>query len=85
MMLEPLSRKQIEANFNLMLQEAIDLGIGGEKTDTGVDPETQAAITAVAQGFPNPDPALIRNARKEFAKQLDGTHQRETDAFFSDY
>jgi hypothetical protein len=85
MMIRSLSRKEIEANFNSMLQEAIDLGIGGETTDTGVDSLTQGAIIAVAQDFPNPDAALIRNARKEFAKQLDGTHQREEAAHWQNY
>lgn len=82
MLSKRLSLKQIEENFNLMMQEAIDLGIGNERSETGVDGETQRAIRAVAQGFPNPDPALIRNARKEFAKQLDGTHLRERAAFW---
>lgn len=85
MMIESFSRKQVEANFNSMLQEAIDLGVGGERTDTGVDSETQFAINAVAEAFPSPDPALIRNARKEFAKQLDGTHVRERQAVWENY
>lgn len=82
---EPLTVKQIERNFNLALQEAIDLGNGNANAESGIDPQTYQAIIAVSKSYPNPDPALIRNARKEFAKQLDRTHQREEAARWEKY
>ena len=81
---ESLSRDGLENNFNKMLQEAVDLGVGFYSAECGLDGPTQNAIVQVAQAFPNIDPALIRNARKEFAKQLDGTHQREEDALWDE-
>ena len=41
-----------------------------------------AAIDQVAAAHPNPDPALIRAARAEFAKELDGTHAAEDGAWW---
>ncbi len=82
---ESLSRKDIENNFNKMLQDAVDLGVGFYSAECGLDGPTQNAIVEVAQAFPNIDPALIRNARKEFAKQLDGTHRREQGAIWEEF
>lgn len=84
-MIRSLSRKEIENNFNQMLQEAIDIGKHAFVTDTGLDTETRVAINAVAEAFPNPDPKLIQNARKEWAKQVDGTHVRERLAQMENY
>jgi hypothetical protein len=76
MRFERLSPKRIEANFNFFLQEAIDVGrrVG---SSSGLDEKTRLAINAVSEAFPNVDSSLIQNARKEFAKQLDGTHRQE--------
>ena len=60
--------KEIEANFNHWLVEAIDVG-SLVPSDMGIDTETAQAINAVAEAFPNTDARLIQNARKEFAKQ----------------
>lgn len=74
---KPVSDRGIQDSFNRILNEAISLGASGIRSESGLDLETMEAIDYVAQAFPNPDPALIRNARKELAKQLDGTHIRE--------
>lgn len=80
---KPFSPKEIEANFNHWLQEAIDVG-SLVPSDMGIDTETAQAINAVAEAFPNTDARLIQNARKEFAKQLDGTHLEERRAMWDD-
>ena len=36
--------------------------------------QTAGALERVARSRPNPDPALIADAREEFERQLDGTH-----------
>lgn len=76
--------KQIEDNFNRYLQDAIDIG-RAVPSDMGLDAETSLAINAVAEAFPNTDARLIQNARKEFAKQLDGTHRQERRGEWSDW
>lgn len=76
--------KEIEDNFNRYLQDAIDIG-RAVPSDMGLDTETSQAINAVAEAFPNTDARLIQNARKEFAKQLDGTHRDERRSEWSDW
>ncbi len=77
MLREPLSDKDIQDNFNRLMDEALSIGASGIRSDTGLDIETMQAIDHVAQAYPKPNLVLIQNAKKEFAKQLDGTHMRE--------
>lgn len=71
---KPLSGKEIQESFDKRLREAIDIGSTATGGNSGLDEETSAAIDAIAEAYPNIDPKLIQNARKEFAKQLDGAH-----------
>jgi len=71
---KPLNNKEIQESFEKRLQAAIDLGSFATGGNSGLDEETSWAIDLVADAYPNIDPSLIQNARKEFAKQLDGQH-----------
>jgi hypothetical protein len=70
---KPKNRKENEADFYKLLQEAIDLGASPIRSNIWLHGNTIRAIDAVAQAYPNVDPKLIQNARKEYAKELDGT------------
>lgn len=53
---------------------------GGMPTETGLDPQTIAAIKRVWQAAPTPPPTLIAAARQELEMQLDGSHAQEAQA-----
>lgn len=82
---KPLNAKETQESFNNLLQEAIDLGLSSTRSDSGLDLETTLAIDLVAESYPSVDSKLIQNARKEFAKQLDGEHIREGKAKWANW
>ena len=78
----PYDRVAHIERFNEYLIRAV---VKGELCTGGgamVDHHTMGAIDQVAAAHPNPDPALIRAARAEFAKELDGTHTAEDGAWW---
>jgi len=78
----PYDRVAHIERFNEYLIRAV---VKGESCTGGgamVDHQTMGAIDQVAAAHPNPDPALIRAARAEFAKELDGTHAAEDRAWW---
>jgi len=78
----PYDRVAHIERFNEYLIRAV---VKGEFCTGGgamVDHHTMGAIDQVAAAHPNPDPALIRAARAEFAKELDGTHAAEDGAWW---
>ena len=78
----PYDRVAHIERFNEYLIRAV---VKGECCTGGgamVDHQTMGAIDQVAAAHPNPDPALIRAARAEFAKELDGTHTAEDGAWW---
>ena len=78
----PYDRVAHIERFNEYLIRAV---VKGEFCTGGgamVDRQTMGAIDQVAAAHPNPDPALIRAARAEFAKELDGTHVAEDGAWW---
>ena len=68
--------------FNEYLMRAVVQGECCTGCGCWVDHHTMAAIDRVAAAHPNPDPALIRAARVEFAKELDGTHAAQDGAWW---
>lgn len=78
----PYDRVAHIERFNEYLIRAV---VKGEFCTGGgamVDHHTMGAIDRVAAAHPDPDPALIRAARVEFAKELDGTHAVEEGAWW---
>ena len=78
----PYDRVAHIERFNEYLIRAV---VKGECCTGGgamVDHHTMGAIDQVAAAHPNPDPALIRAARAQFAKELDGTHAAEDGAWW---
>ena len=78
----PYDRVAHIERFNEYLIRAV---VSGEFCTGGgamVDHQTMGAIDQVAAAHPDPDPALIRAARVEFAKELDGTHAAEDRAWW---
>ncbi len=78
----PSSLEALIERFNEYLMRAVVQGRGCMGSQSWMDGETTIAIEKVAAAHPNPDPALIKAARAEFAKQLDGTHTAEAKAKF---
>ena len=74
---KPKNQKENEADFYKLLQEAIDLGSCPIRSNVWLGGPTIRAIDAVAQAYPNINEKLIKNARDEFAKELDGTQRQE--------
>ena len=74
---EPYDRVAHIERFNEYLIRAIVKGECCTGCGCRVDHQTMAAIDRVAAAHPDPDPTLIRAARAEFAKELDGTHVAE--------
>ena len=66
---------ELRANFEQLLADGPPF-----PTETGLDEQTFDAIIRVWAAAPNPPAALIDAARREFAAQLDGTHEREARA-----
>lgn len=85
----PDSPEALIERFNEYLMRAVVHGLGGTHCGSWFDEETQFALSEVAAAFPDPDPALIAEARASFGRQLDGTHaaerQAEWDAWASAY
>lgn len=74
MLLREPNKSQLRAAFNrLVTNPDNDLSM---PSDTGLDGETLAAIQAVWDASPARKAALIAEARRELARQLDGTHAR---------
>lgn len=66
------SEEQLRRNFEREL-ESVSTG-GGLTSETGLDVETEEALWAIADAYPQVDDALIAAARRTFAAQLDGSH-----------
>lgn len=85
----PESPEALIERFNEYLMRAVVDGRGGTHCGSWFDAETQFALSGIAAAFPDPDPALIVEARASFGRQLDGTHaaerQAEWDAWASAY
>ena len=78
----PYDRVAHIERFNEYLIRAV---VKGEYCTGGgamVDHQTMGAIDQFAAAHPDPDPALIRAARVEFAKEPDGTHAAEDRAWW---
>lgn len=86
---EPYSREAHIRRFNEHLTMAVETGEVISPCGSWMDEETQFALREVAAAFPDPDPALIAEARASFGRQLDGTHaaerQAEWDAWLNAY
>lgn len=78
----PSSPEALIERFNEYLMRAVVQGRGCTGSQSWMDAETTIAIEKVAAAHPNPDLALIKAARAEFAKQLDGTHTAEAKTKF---
>lgn len=76
---KPKNQKENEADFYKLLQEAIDLGTSPIRSNVFLHGQTVRAIDYVAQAYPKTDAKLIQNARKEYAKELDGTQVGEVE------
>lgn len=76
---EPYSREAHIRRFNENLATAVEKG---EVSFCGswLDEQTLIALREVAAAFPDPDPAVIAEARAAFGRQLDGTHAAERQA-----
>ena len=68
------TRSELRATFNELVTNP---DIGSPPTDTGLDDETLAAVAAVWRASDKQRPARIAEARRELARQLDGTHARD--------
>ena len=71
-LLKPLSRKQIQANFDEALKNAVDLGLW-PPSDQGFNYEVDRALRQLAKSYPNIDGSLITTAKLALAEQFDGT------------
>ncbi|MFJ9362873.1 hypothetical protein ACIRRA_00425 [Nocardia sp. NPDC101769] len=66
------SDDELRANFDEVLTAV--LAGHGVHTATGLDDDTQDALWAIAEAYPNATPELIDAARKALAGQLDGSN-----------
>jgi len=69
---EPTDR-DLRATFTRVLARIRAGEIGACPSDTGLDPETQAALDDYGAGR-----ITANDARAEFARMLDGTHAHQT-------
>lgn len=74
------SDAEITANFNDILDGIVSGELAGCPTDTGLDDETIAVLDLLARQPMPKGAADIAACRTEFARQLDGTHEREWEA-----
>lgn len=76
MLLTPPTPERLRHTFEEVLGLIVN-GAKGFRSDTGLDDQTCEVLYALA-AQPNPKrDADIAACRMEFAKQLDGTHERE--------
>jgi hypothetical protein len=75
----PLSDREIRANFDKAIKAAVELG-QMPPSDQGFDEWTNDAIVAVAQAYPKTNPSLVRKARQEINGQLSGEHTTRREA-----
>ncbi|WP_459549307.1 hypothetical protein [Nocardia sp. X0981] len=66
------TRAELIENFEAEL-DSVRNG-GGLRSETGLDMETGEALWAIARAYPDITEELVRNARKAFAGQLDGSN-----------
>ena len=71
-LLKPLSRKQIQANFDEALKNAVDLGLW-PPSDQGFNYEVDRALRQLAKSYPNIDGSLITSAKLALEAQFDGS------------
>ncbi|MGF6885025.1 hypothetical protein ABIA39_003400 [Nocardia sp. GAS34] len=71
-MLEPLSPDQLCRNFERLLASVVDGG--ALTTSSGLDDETERALWAIADAYPQIPENLVSAARTTFEAQLDGSH-----------
>ena len=77
--MRPATESQLRQRFSDILDGIVAGTLAGCPTDTGLDDETIAVLDLLARQ-PNPKrPADIAACRTEFARMLDGTHEREAD------
>ncbi|MFE3255931.1 hypothetical protein ACFXPS_12440 [Nocardia sp. NPDC059091] len=80
------SDDELRENFDEVLTHV--LAGKGVHTATGLDDDTQDALWAIAEAYPNATPEMIDAARKAFAGQLDGSNaqrwQEEMDNWFDE-
>ncbi|WP_433564577.1 hypothetical protein ACQP1O_04215 [Nocardia sp. CA-151230] len=80
------SDDELRENFDEVLTHV--LAGRGVHTATGLDDDTQDALWAIAEAYPNATPELIDAARRAFAGQLDGSNaerwQEEMDNWFEE-
>lgn len=76
MLVDPPTPEQLRTSFEHALQSIIN-GAKDIQSDTGLDDQTCEVLYALAA---QPDPKRdtdITACRMEFARQLDGTHEKE--------
>ncbi|MFI1915030.1 hypothetical protein [Nocardia sp. NPDC020380] len=80
------SDDELRANFDEVLSDV--LAGRGVHTATGLDDDTQDALWAIAEAYPDATPELIEAARHALAGQLDGSNaerwREEMDNWFDE-
>ncbi|WP_024800392.1 hypothetical protein [Nocardia sp. BMG51109] len=69
---EDPSDDELRRNFERELR-SVTTG-GGLTSESGLDSETEDALWAIADAYPDIPATLIDTARATFAEQMDGTH-----------
>ena len=75
----PLSEKQIRANFDEALKNAVDLGLW-PPSDQGFGNSVDTALRQLAKSYPNIKGDLIVSARLALTEQFDGTEAARQEA-----
>ena len=75
----PLSEKQIRANFDEALKNAVDLGLW-PPSDQGFGNSVDSALRQLAKSYPNIKGDLIVSARLALTEQFDGTEDARREA-----
>ena len=76
---KPLSEKQIRANFDEALKNAVDLGLW-PPSDQGFGNSVDTALRQLAKSYPNIKGDLIVSARLALTEQFDGTEDARREA-----
>ena len=75
----PLSEKQIRANFDECLKNAVELGLW-PPSDQGFGNSVDTALRQLAKSYPNIKGDLIVSARLALTEQFDGTEDARREA-----
>jgi hypothetical protein len=85
------SRYPTDDELRGVFEEELGSAVAGGplRTDTGLDMETDEALVAIAMAYPAVSDALVAEARRAFAGQLDGSNaaarRADLDRLIDDY